>query len=110
MSRSSARSRWTARCRPSSGVHWPPDRRWVAPSDPAGGRTVYRDIVRLAPGHAVVLAQGRWQIRRWWTPGYRGTDRLAAAEAAGLVRGRLIEAVGRRLPETGRPAILLSGG
>ncbi|HYR07254.1 MAG TPA: asparagine synthase-related protein [Longimicrobium sp.] len=73
--------------------------------------TVYAAIRQLAPGHLLVVEDGRVSLRRWWTlPEEAEPLRLRGpAEYAEAFLDVLCQAVADRLPRD-RAAILLSGG
>ncbi|MFV2083473.1 asparagine synthetase B family protein [Micromonospora sp. LOL_021] len=73
--------------------------------------TIYAGIRKLPPGTSLIWADGRVTTRRYWTlDGAAGPTTPGIDQAAEQLRGRLVDAVRSRLPATGSPQVLLSGG
>jgi len=78
-----------------------------------GGRTFYRDIVELPPGHTLAVdAHGHERSRRYWAlpfPAERPSE-LPEGEASRLVRDLVVRAVEKRLVSDVPVGAFLSGG
>ena len=83
--------------------------RWLAYGALDPDETLYDGIRRLPGGCCLLLRDGRWEQRRYWTPRYEGIDRVGLDEAAEEVLAGVRAAVARRC-EGRRAAVLLSGG
>jgi asparagine synthase (glutamine-hydrolysing) len=71
--------------------------------------TVFRGVHRLPAGHMAVYEQGRFEVRRYWTPRF---EEAAHADLPGLAsqfKQLLYEAVAAQL-DGGKNACFLSGG
>lgn len=75
------------------------------------GRSVYSGVSSVAPGTSVCLRDGVAKEQRYWSFEYRAErDGDSLADQAARLAGLLAAAVERRVPQYGRPAVLLSGG
>ena len=77
-----------------------------------GERTLFRDVDRLPPAHALVLDRRGEVLRRWryWTPDYAPAERPSHAEAADRLRELLDRSVRMRLRSDVPVGTSLSGG
>jgi asparagine synthase (glutamine-hydrolysing) len=84
---------------------------YLAPLPDDGVSTFYRDVRRLAPGHALTAGREGVRIRAHWSPDPGRELRLGsdAAYAEGF-RALFMEAVRARLRSAGPVGSLLSGG
>lgn len=75
------------------------------------GRSIFADIEQVPPGSYVRIARSGVQRSQYWAFRY-ADDRNSAGvdEQAEALRALLAQAVERRLPVYGDPAVLLSGG
>lgn len=83
---------------------------WLALSGPPGDRTLYDGVRRLQPGHYVRLGEGRWAVRRYWSPRYAPVSQRRRNDVVEELREGLADAVRRRLGEGETTGVLLSGG
>jgi asparagine synthase (glutamine-hydrolysing) len=83
--------------------------RWLAYGALNPDETLYEGIRRLPGGCCLLLREGCWEQRRYWTPRYKGVDRVGLEEAAEEVLAGVRAGVARRC-EGRRAAVLLSGG
>jgi len=75
--------------------------------------TIYQQVRRLEPGHALVHANGQTEVRRYWDVAYREADWNEAAAAMNLqasVEASVRFALGSGAPETSAVGAFLSGG
>jgi len=76
-----------------------------------GDRTVYRDVRRLLPGHALRVRDGQVRIERWWSiPDPEPRADADVETVADELRARLDEAVLERTVADVRLGMFLSGG
>jgi asparagine synthase (glutamine-hydrolysing) len=83
---------------------------WLGMCVPSNGRTFYEGIHRLAPGHAIELADGGWTARPYWTPRYREPVAGERDELYGGLRSELERATAATLHDVDTAGVLLSGG
>jgi asparagine synthase (glutamine-hydrolysing) len=78
----------------------------------AAGQTLYTGIRELAPAHALLLADGGVELRRYWRPEpRRGLEDAGREEAAAAVRDAIAGAVRRSVSSSAMtPGVLVSGG
>ncbi len=72
-------------------------------------RTLYEGIVRLEAGHFLRVADGRPELRRYWTPTRGAQLEGSRTELAEQLRAQIVRAVERRCV-SGTTAVMLSGG
>ncbi|MCV2348561.1 asparagine synthetase B family protein [Paucibacter sp. Y2R2-4] len=72
-------------------------------------RTVFKNVLRVPPGHYVWFDQGQLTVAPYWTPEFQPQEGLGFASARDEFRGLLKQAVSSQLCE-GKPACFLSGG
>jgi asparagine synthase (glutamine-hydrolysing) len=78
-----------------------------------GDRSIFREIQSLPPGHLAVVDEHGFRMSRYWAPpaaAAASADAVSAAEAPGLVREALAEAVRLRLESDVPLGVFLSGG
>ena len=75
-----------------------------------GGRTIFRGIERLPPGHRLVWEKGRVEIEPYWQPRWDPDHPRSAAEWAEAFGHALREAVRLHLTSDVPLGIFLSGG
>ena len=80
-------------------------------SRPLGERTLYRDVRRLLPGHALTVGRRSVRVHRWWRPEEvpahaSASDDALAEECLAVVS----EAVRDRVRDARRVGVHLSGG
>jgi asparagine synthase (glutamine-hydrolysing) len=73
-------------------------------------RSPYEDIAQLPAAHLLRLANGRTEVRRWWSLEADDPATGSEEELAERYRELLLDAVGIRVESAGRPAFTLSGG
>ncbi len=75
-------------------------------------RTIYRDVLKLAPGHTLCLRRGEAPARprQYWDVAFAGRSDLSEAEASEQFRAHLREAVQIRLIAEVPLGAFLSGG
>jgi asparagine synthase (glutamine-hydrolysing) len=83
---------------------------WLAPIFGAGPATLARGVERLPGAHAVLIADGRVRIDRWWQPIYREPLRASRPELVERLRAALGASVRSRLPSAETTGVILSGG
>lgn len=74
-----------------------------------GPRTIFRDVKKLQPGHALVFKDGKIVMTRWWKL-EEGSPVASYDEAVEGVRTRTREAVWRQLVSDRPLGVFLSGG
>lgn len=74
-----------------------------------GPRTIFRDVKKLQPGHALVFKDGKIVMTRWWML-TEGPSIGSYAEAVAGVHDRVREAVRRQLVSDRPLGVFLSGG
>jgi asparagine synthase (glutamine-hydrolysing) len=76
--------------------------------------TIYKNIRRLEPGHILVWAGGRLEVRRYWDIAYQEDHSLDESKAADLLRVSVEDSVGFALQvgcdQLGEIGAFLSGG
>ena len=72
--------------------------------------TLYRDIMRLPPGHVLVAEPTSRDVRRYWSAAPRGLAARSHDEYADRFFSLLYQAVDARLRTDGPVAVWLSGG
>jgi asparagine synthase (glutamine-hydrolysing) len=72
-------------------------------------RTIFRDVSRVEPGHAVVQRNGRREVLPYWRPGFEPARAAGFKTLRDEFRALLREAVARTV-DRDRPACFLSGG
>lgn len=82
---------------------------YLAYGNVPGESCIFRGIEKLAPGHWLLLGDGRMQRERYWSPTYDPVIR-DAAEAEELVRSKLAESVRTQAVSDVPIGSLLSGG
>lgn len=83
---------------------------YARPPWPVSERTLWHGICKLPPGHRLLIdATGGHRMTRWW---FAPEPTVPLAEAADLLRERLLEAVASRVDRTGATGLSsdLSGG
>ena len=92
------------------------DRDWQAFADylslgyiPAP-RTIWREVVKLPAGNAVIFRSGVRSLRRYWTPEYEPSTRLSFEDAAQETKRLALQAIRRCLALDDKAGFLLSGG
>lgn len=75
------------------------------------GRSVFADVEQVAPGSYVRIVRGEVNRGQYWAFRYADVrNSMSLDEQAESLRVLLLQAVDRRLPVYGDPAVLLSGG
>lgn len=75
------------------------------------GRSVFAGVEQVAPGTYVRIVRGDVERAQYWAFRYADVrDSMSLDEQAESLRALLLQAVNRRLPVYGDPAVLLSGG
>lgn len=75
------------------------------------GRSVFEDVQQIPPGSYVRIGQGRVEQREFWAFRYAEVRDAGSFDEQGeALRALLSQAVERRVPVYGDPAVLLSGG
>ncbi|WP_234000915.1 asparagine synthase (glutamine-hydrolyzing) [Microbacterium profundi] len=75
------------------------------------GRSCFQGVSSVLPGGYLVLNEGAVKEQLYWEFAFAETRDDSGLEAqATRLRALFAEAVGRRIPEDGDPAVLLSGG
>jgi len=100
------------------GVSREPNRQFVALFAASHYRTIdnqperspYEDIAQLPAAHLLRFANGRAEVRRWWSLDADDPVTGSEEELAERYRDLLLDAVGIRVASAGRPAFTLSGG
>jgi asparagine synthase (glutamine-hydrolysing) len=72
-------------------------------------RTIFRDVSRVEPGHAVVQRDGRRETLPYWRPRFEPLRQTSFESLRDEFRTLLREAVARRV-DMNKPACFLSGG
>lgn len=80
-----------------------------------GPRTMFRNIMKLQPGHMLIVSNGKSRIKRYWElkknqPVVDEMERISENEAADRVYAALKESVKKRLQSDVPVGALLSGG
>jgi asparagine synthase (glutamine-hydrolysing) len=72
-------------------------------------RTIYRDIRKLPPGHALCLESGRATVRRYWTPAFVDSDGQSLEDLSKGLKTAVWGAI-RNCPLGPETGTFLSGG
>lgn len=83
---------------------------YFALETPGDGRTFFRGLRQLLPGHLLRVGRDTSELRCFWQPKLEIEPSRTEGEQAEEVRSLLAEAVACRLRSTTRPGVLLSGG
>ena len=75
-----------------------------------GPNTVFRDVQRLPPGHALVFGSGRVAVEPFWTPTYEEHDRTALSVLEREFLGTVEGSVRQSIVGASQPGCFLSGG
>jgi asparagine synthase (glutamine-hydrolysing) len=83
---------------------------WVDKGRIPRGHTLYDGMLRLPPGHQLVLSRGATTVRRYWSPSYESPDSGSRLEMGERLRESTFAAVDRAAAGSRRTAVRLSGG
>src|SRR2546425_2963520 len=94
-------------------VDWEAFHHYLAFGYTPASRSIFAEIAKLPPGHTAVVADGEFQVQRYWTlpsGGVPATPPVTSADARAVVREGLRESVRLRLGSGGPIGGVLSGG
>ncbi len=83
---------------------------YFALESPSAGRTFFRGVRQLPPGHVLRVGAEHCHLAAFWRPTPAPQPIRNAGELAEELRGLLREAVSCRLRSAAQPGVLLSGG